>query len=96
MKQCVNVFLPQAGQGMDTFPTKHILSQGNVPVSKASISHNVRTGMLEQVSQAIVAVSHLKGINNTWTENLWKTNNELSNKSCHLPFCFLLSFFQVI
>lgn len=50
------VFPPQAGQGMDTLPTADPVP-GKVPSLQ---SHNVRRGMLEQVSQTMAAVSILK------------------------------------
>lgn len=61
-------FPPQAGQGMDMLPTQQTLSQGKFPVSNACMNHHVRTGMLEHVWQAMVAVSHLKSINTTWAQ----------------------------
>lgn len=48
------VFPPQAGQGMDTLPYTADPAPGKAPSVR---SHNVRTDMLEQVSEAIVAVS---------------------------------------
>ena len=53
---------------MELLPTQQTLPQGQVPVAKASISRNVRTGMLQQVSQRMAAVSHLASINNMWGE----------------------------
>lgn len=66
--KCGWCLLPQAGQGTELLPTQQTLPQGQDPVTKASISHNVRIGMLEQVSQGMAAVAHLASINNTWGE----------------------------